>query len=241
MLALVTRFDLELEQMDVKIAFLYGELEETILIRQPKGFEIKGKEDQVCLLQRSLYGLKQSPMQWNKRFDQFMLKNNFCRSKYDNCIYYKEVLNDCMIYLLLYVDDIPITCKSLGEIQKLKLLLKGEFEMKDLGPTSKILGMEIKRDRTHGKLYLTQKSYLEKIISRFEMMKTKPVLTPFSSQFKLAKSDGAKTEEEKYYMSRIPYENVVGLVMYAMVYTRPDLSYAISVVSRYMGDPHKEH
>ena len=61
MLALVTRFDLELEQMDVKTTFLYGELEETILMRQPEGFEVKGKEDQVCLLQRSLYGLKQSP------------------------------------------------------------------------------------------------------------------------------------------------------------------------------------
>ena len=84
-----------------------------------------------------------------------MLKNNFCRSKYDSCIYYKEVLNGYMIYLLLYVDDILIACKSLGEIHKLKLLLSGEFEMKDLGPASKILDREIRRDRTYGKLYLT--------------------------------------------------------------------------------------
>ena len=73
------------------------------------------------------------------------------------------------------------------------------------------------------------------------MMNTKPILTPFSSQFKLAKSDGAKTEEEKYYMSKILYANVVGSMMYAIVCTRPDLSYAISVVSKYMVDPYKEH
>ena len=109
--------------MDVKTAFLYGELEETIFMKQPEGFEVKGKEEQVCLLQRSLYGLKQSPRKWNKRFDQFMMKNEFYKSQYDSCIYFKELSSGCIIYLLLYADEILIAYKSSSEIQKLKLIL----------------------------------------------------------------------------------------------------------------------
>ena len=91
-----------------------------------------------------------------------MIKLNFYRSNHDSCIYFKEVSSGCFIYLLLYVDDILLACKSLIEIQKLKLLLNGEFEMKDLGTARKILGMEIRRNKSIGKMYLTQKDYLEK-------------------------------------------------------------------------------
>ena len=223
-LALVAQLDLELEQMDVKTTFLYGDLEETIYMRQPEGFEVKGKEDQVCLLQRSLYGLKQSPRQWNKRFDHFMLENGFSRSKHDSCVYYKVLTDNCIIYLLLYVDDILIAYKSMKEIQKLKKCLGGEFEMKDLGPARKILGMEINRDKKHKKLFLTQKGYLEKILSKFGMSNAKPVLTPLSTQFKLRSSENAKTEEEIAYMSKIPYANIVGSDQSCMLWYALDLT-----------------
>ena len=81
----------------------------------------------------------------------------FCRINHDSCIYFKEVSSGCFIYLLLYVDDILIACKSLTENQKLKLLLSCEFKMKDLRSTRKILGVKLIRDRSLGKLYLTQK------------------------------------------------------------------------------------
>ena len=154
-LSLVVERNMELEQMDVKTTFLYGELEETIFMKQPEGFVIKREEDKVCLLKKSPYRLKQSPRQWNKRFDCFMLKNNFVRSRLDNCIYLKEVSNGCMIYLLLYVHDILMASESLVEIQKLKQALNNEFHMKDLGSAKRILGMEIRRERTVKKLYLT--------------------------------------------------------------------------------------
>ena len=170
-----------------------------------------------------------------------MLKNDFYRSKYDRCIYHKEFSSGCIMYLLLYVYDILIACKSLSEIQKLKLLLSGEFEMKDLGSVKKILGIDIRRDRTHKKLYLTQKNYLAKVLSKFGMKDTKLVLIPLASQFKLQESSGTKTEEEKAYMDRIPYANIVGSIMYAMVCTRPDLSYAVSLVSRFVSNLCKDH
>ena len=108
LLSMVAKFDLELEQMDVKTAFLYGELEETIYMRQSEGFIIEGKEDFVCKLKKSLYGLKQSPRQWNKRFDEFMTRIKFKRSKFDNCVYFKFASYHNFFILLLYVDDILI-------------------------------------------------------------------------------------------------------------------------------------
>ena len=126
--------------------------------------------------------MKQSPRQWNKRFGKFMMKNDFAKSNFDSCIYFKKMSNGCFIYLLLYVDDILIACKNLIEIQKLKVILDSEFEMKDLGPAKKILGMEIRRDRVNKKLVLSQEGYLKKVWNKFGMKDVKAVLTPLSSQ-----------------------------------------------------------
>lgn len=154
--ALVAMHDLELEQLDVKTAFLHGELEEEIYMQQPDGFIVEGKEDQVCSLKKSLYGLKQSPRQWYKWFDQFMLGHEFSRCEYDSCVYMKKVSDGSLVYLLLYVDDMLVVAIDMFKVKKVKEMLKGEFEMKDLGPAKKLLGMEIIRDRKRRSLYLSQ-------------------------------------------------------------------------------------
>ena len=100
---IVAMRDLELEQLDIKTTFLHGELEEEIYMDQPEGFIVPGKEDHVCKLKRSLYGLKQSPRQWYKMFDSFMMSHDFKRSEFDSCVYIKFV-DGSPIYLLLYVD-----------------------------------------------------------------------------------------------------------------------------------------
>ncbi|XXG58369.1 hypothetical protein AAC387_Pa04g0693 [Persea americana] len=241
LLAMVAKFNLELEQLDVKTAFLHGELDEQIYMHQPKGFEIHGKEDHVCLLKKSLYGLKQSPRQWYKRFDTFMVGNGYCRSAYDNCVYHKKHSNGSYVYLLLYVDDMSIAAKDMSETNRLKTQLSGEFDMKDLGAAKKILGMEIQRDWKAGKLSLSQKRYLEKVMERFGMQSSKPVNTPLAAHFKLSAALSPQTEEEVEHMSRVPYASAVGSIMYAMVCTRPDISHAVSVVSRYMDNPGKAH
>ena len=97
LLALVAQFDLELQQLDVKTAFLHGDLEETIYMDQPEGFLAEGKEDHVCQLKKSFYGLKQSPRQWYKRFDAFMTRHGFLRSAFDNCVYHKKMFGNTMI------------------------------------------------------------------------------------------------------------------------------------------------
>eukprot|EP00253_Pinus_taeda_P034861 PITA_34861 len=108
------------------------------------------------------------------------------------------------------------------------------FDMKDLGAARQILGMEILRDRSNGKLWLSQQKYIEKILLRFGMNNVKPVSFPLASHFNLSSCLCPNTDEEKDYISRIPYANVVGCLMYAMVCTRPDISHAVGVVSRYV-------
>ncbi|KAG8498213.1 hypothetical protein CXB51_006868 [Gossypium anomalum] len=118
LLGIVAMHDLELEQLDVKTVFLHGELEEDIYMQQPEGFTVLEKEDYVCLLKKSLYGLKQSPRQWYKRFDSFMTSHDFKRSSFDSCVYFKKNSDGSFVYLLLYVDDMLIAAKDKGEIRK---------------------------------------------------------------------------------------------------------------------------
>jgi hypothetical protein len=213
---IVAMHDLELEQLDVKTAFLHGEPEEEIYMDQPKGFIGIGKEDLICKLKRSLYGLKQSPRQWCKRFDSFMLAHDFKRSQYDSCVYIKFV-NGSPIYLMLYVDDMLIVAKSKKQITTLKAQLSSEFEMKNLGATKKILGMEITRDRKSGLLFLSKHDYINKVLHRFNMPDVKKVTTPIAPHFKLSSIQCPVTDEDIEYMSRVPYSSVVGSLMYAMV------------------------
>lgn len=155
MLALVALFDWELEQLDVKTAFLHGELDEQIFMNQPKDFKDKLKPDYVCFLKRSLYGLKQSPRQWYKRFDSFVLTIGFQRSKFDHCLYFQHNETDNnYLFLLLYVDDMLLVGSSPKSINNIKTDLSGEFDMKDLGKAKRILGMEIERNRSNSIVFL---------------------------------------------------------------------------------------
>ncbi|KAE8684024.1 hypothetical protein F3Y22_tig00111160pilonHSYRG00030 [Hibiscus syriacus] len=240
-LALVASWDLHLEQMDVKTAFLHGDLEEQIYMRQPEGFTQPGNEHLVCRLKKSLYGLKQSPRQWYKRFDSYMIKIGYNRCEYDCCVYVKSLDDGSFIFLLLYVDDMLIAAKNMDDVIGLKTLLSQEFDMKDLGAAKKILGMEICRDRDSRKLRLSQRGYVEKMLERFAMSSAKPVSTPLANHFKLSSEQCPKTDKEAENMAKVPYSNAVGCLMYAMVCTRPDLAHAVSQVCKYMSKPGKQH
>lgn len=170
-----------------------------------------------------------------------MIAQGFTRSKYDSCVYFRQYDDISFIYLLLYVDDMLIAARNKFQIDSLKSQLSKEFEMKDLGAAKKILGMEIHRDRQAGKLFLSQKNYIQKILCRFNMDSCKSVSTPLAAHFKLSSEHCPKTEEEIERMSNVPYSSAVGSLMYAMVCTRPDLAYAVSMVSRYMHNPGKVH
>jgi hypothetical protein len=154
--------------MDVKTTFLHGDLEEEIYRKQPEGFVLKGKKELVCKMKNSMYGLKQSPRMWYQKFDTYMLGLGFTRSKEDHYVYFKLSV-DHLIYLVLYVDDMLLIGNNKEIIQDVKTQFSSKFDMKDIGASNFILGMEIKRDQKKRKLWLNQRKYVETILKRFNM------------------------------------------------------------------------
>ncbi|GKC15501.1 retrotransposon protein, putative, ty1-copia subclass [Tanacetum coccineum] len=217
------RADIDYNKLDVMTTFLHGNLEEVIYMRQPPGY-VQG--DKVCLLKKSIYGLKQSPRQWYKRFDEYMLSNGFKRSSYDSCVYYKSYALGEYIYLLLYVDDMLIACKRKDEIGSTKTLLKREFDIKELREAKKILGMKIIRDRSRKILRVSQSGYVSKILNNFRINNEKSVQMPLGGHFKLSLKDCPVRDCDVERTSKVSYANAVGSLMYLMVCTRPDIAYA---------------
>ncbi|KAM1462770.1 hypothetical protein EV1_046409 [Malus domestica] len=162
-MAITTHYDLDLHQMDVKTAFLNGDLQEDIYMTQPPGFIERGKENMVCKLNKSIYGLKQASRQWYLKFDQVVTLNGFVENKLDDCIYLKFNGTEFII-LVLYVDDILLASSCTQLLKETKSLLNANFEMKDLGEAHFVLGIEIARDRNKRLLGLSQKNYIERIL-----------------------------------------------------------------------------
>ncbi|CAM8906121.1 unnamed protein product [Rhodiola kirilowii] len=146
-----------------------------------------------------------------------------------------------VIYVLLYVNDILLISNSKPTIAKLKSKLKQHFDMKDLGAAQKILGVKILRNRIKGTLYLSQADYITKVLNKFAMLNSKPSPIPLRGHLVLSKADCPSTESDKHKMKDIPYDIVVGSVMYDMLCTRPDLAFALSVLSRFMSNLGNAH
>ena len=140
-LGLAASLDLEVEQMDVKTAFLHGDLEEEIYMEQPEGYVKKGKENLVCRLKKSLYGLKQAPRQWYMKFKSVMGEHGYAETDSDHCVFVKVFGDDDFIILLLYVDDMLIVGRNMDKIKELKEQLGMSFAMKDMGPAKQILSL----------------------------------------------------------------------------------------------------
>ncbi|CAL2240845.1 unnamed protein product [Prunus armeniaca] len=239
-MALVAHFDLHLHQMDVKTAFLNGNLIEEIYMKQPDVSIQIGEEELVCRLQKSIYGLKQASRQWYLKFDEVVKSQGFIDNPLDECIYLK-FHGRHYIFMLLYVDDILLASSNLSLLHDTKRMLSNYFEMSDLGEANFVLGIEISRDRERGLLGLSQKGYIERILKRFNMKNCTGCDVPFSKGDKLSCDQSPKTEQAKLEMQDKPYASLVGSLMYAQVCTRPDLAFYISVLGRFQSNPGQAH
>ena len=238
-LTIAVWMNMDVQQMDVKTAFLNGLLDEELYMKQPPGYEVKGKEDLVCKLEKSLYGLKQSPRQWNITMNAFLNQIEFKNSAADSCIYVKKV-KDKMIIIALYVDDLMIgsNCKEL--MQQTKDALNKRFEMKDLGKLRFCLGIEIVWNND-GSCNLQQRQYLLDVLERFKMTDCKPVSTPLQLGVKLSKSMCATSKKDRDDMADVPYRSAVGSLIYLVTGTRPDIAVAVGEVSKYLENPGRLH
>ena len=235
LLAMAAIEDLELQQLDVKTAFLNGMLEEDIYMEQPEGFVAPGKEQLVCKLERSLYGLKQAPRAWYERLHAHLVKQQFKRCPADHSVYVSRKGADFMI-VLVYVDDLILASNSPTMLQQFKVVMEAEFKMSDLGEANLFLGLQLVRDREQRVMKLMQTRYAEDVLRRFGMEESKPISTPMVPHSPLAKGDVAVSPEDKAW-----YRSAVGSLMYLMVSTRPDLAYAVGAVSKYVEAPSPDH
>ncbi|KAM2811016.1 hypothetical protein COP1_043727 [Malus domestica] len=240
LLAIAAYHDYEIWQMDVKTAFLNGYLEEELYMTQPEGFVSKSEKPKVCKLQRSIYGLKQASRSWNIRFDTEIKTFGFAQNEDDNCVYQK-VVGEAVVFLVLYVDDILLFGNDTAVLSSVKVWLSKTFHMKDLGDASYVLGIKLYRDRSRKLIGLSQSMYIDKVLSRFQMEQSKKGFLPVGHGIHLSKSMEPKTHEEIRQMSCIPYASAIGSLMYAMICTRPDIAYAVSITSRYQSNPGSEH
>jgi hypothetical protein len=167
-LAIAAAQDLEVEQMDVATAFLYGKVEEELYMQQPEGYAERGRERMVWRLRRGIYGLKQAPRMWNERIDEVFVGDGFTRCERDTCIYVKW-REGKPIYVVVYVDDLLLVSGDAVLLRATKDLLKRTFKMKDLGPVKHCLGLVVTRDRASRRMWINQEMYLRETADALDL------------------------------------------------------------------------
>lgn len=229
LLSLVNYADLECDQVDIKAAFLNGELEETIYMEPPEGGDIPA--DKVIKLRKSLYGLCQSPRCFNQAFDKWMRSDGFIPNRADPCLYIRR-RNGAVIYLSVHVDDQLIASDSQKELDAFKKRLHERFPCTDNGPVNYFLGFNVIRDRPNRKLYISQEHYVESLLERFGMSSCnfKGPRTPLPSTFKPSVASDEEFEEAKH----LDFPQIAGSVLYLSTTTRPDIAHAAGVLARYI-------
>ncbi|GJY66167.1 zinc finger, CCHC-type containing protein [Tanacetum coccineum] len=211
LLALAAIHNLVIHQMDVKTAFLNGDLDEEVYMKQPEGFVMPGNEHKVCKLVKSLYGLKQAPKQWHQKFDEVVLSSGFHLNQSDKCVYSKFDNSGKGVIICLYVDDMLIFGTDQNQVDKTKKFLSSRFSMKDMGEADVVLGIKIKRENKG--IVITQSHYIEKILKKFNREDCSP----------------------------LEYSRAIGCLMYAMTSTRPDIAYVVGRLSRFTSNPSRQH
>lgn len=223
---MASQYHMRISQFDVRTAFLNGDLHEEVYMRQPEGFD--DRSGRVWLLKKSLYGLKQAPRCWNVKINQKLTEMGFKRSQADPCLYIRE---EDMTLLLLYVDDGLILGREQTKIDEVLTALKTEFQI-TLGDVTSYLGVQIQRG-ADGAVFLHQSAYLERVLQDSQMENCNPVRLPGANHREDDKTPRLEEEMKK------KYQKVVGKLMYAACYTRPDLAYSVNQASKKVTDPTK--
>ena len=234
-LALMGRLGGVVHQMDVKAAFLNGNFEndECIFLNPPKGLELGLKPGYALRLNKALYGLKEASKIWNKTWNDAMLSLGFGKLKIEECFYFLKH-NGCMVWVLLYVDDVLVMGLSVEVVEHAKKLMKSAFEMTDLGIAKSFLGVEFIFGE-HG-VALRQSFFIRQILDSFGMLECKPANTPLVVASKTAKD---RPSEAKKGIER--YREAIGALLYISTRTRPDIAAAVGILSRHCESPSQEN
>ena len=221
----------EIHHLDVKTAFLHGDLKEVVFVSQPKGFEVKGQEHKVYKLHKALYGLRQAPRAWNEKLNKVLEKLKFKRCSKEPSLYRKQE-KDRLVLVAVYVDDLLVTGSDHAMIGEFKREMSSNFEMNDLGLLTYYLGIEVRQEK--GRITLSQGRYASKILCETGMNECNATQTHMEFGLKLSKAEEEENIDEKEYRRKI------GCLRY-LLHTRPELAFSVGLLSRYMHDPKTSH
>ena len=254
--AMCAQYGLEAKQMDVNTAFLNADLTEDIYMDIPEFYDLDAelaalpvdhelrsvpREEIKCRLNKAIYGLKQSPRLWNENIDKFLRSMKYEPLKSDPCIYTYFGGDGEISIIAVYVDDVLIASRSMDTVNYVAQEFHNRYKMEDRGEPQFILGMRVTRDRAKGTWSLDQGTYIEKMLERFKMSDCVVSAVPVDPSVKLCDAMCPTTEANKKLMAKYPYRELVGCVMYAMIATRPDISFAVANLSKYLCNPGMQH
>lgn len=227
---------LPIHQMDAVAAFLNSLLNKEIYVEQPEGFVEAGGETKVCLLLRSLYGLKQSPKMWRDNVQAYLKETGFTQSEAGYCTYIRlDKQRNLFTAVYVHVEDLAITGNN---IERFKSEVSSCWDMEDLGVAKLVVGIKFDRPSSHMYM-LSQTRYALAVLERYDMSHAKPASTPFPPGLKLYRATDEQVEE--FTKLKCSYRGVVGSLMYLAQCTRPDLSYAVGGLSQHLERPGMLH
>ena len=224
--------NLRVRQFDIKTAFLNGTLDEIVYIKQPEGYD--DGSGRVCLLKKALYGLKQSPRMWNQCFVNYLKSLGFNQCSGDQCVLKKDEM-----IVGLHVDDFIVLYDDEGTLRHFITSITSKFDVKDLGELNYFLNVKI--ERTNTSFLLSQKRFIEEAVEEFGLSEAKPLYTPLDPSIKLSINQCPTNDKDINEMRKYPYRELIGKLNYLSQHTRPDISIAVSKLSRFMNNPGKIH
>jgi len=230
-LALAAENEWKVYQLDVKSAFLHGELQEDVYIEQPKGFEIRNGAEKVYKLKKALYGLKQAPRAWYSRIEGYFLAEGFEKCYCEHTLFIKKRSKDVLL-VSIYVDDLIYTGSSNELMTEFKDSMMKEFSMTDLGKMKFFLGVEVIQDDKG--IFISQQKYAEETLKKYGMEGCNAVRIPIVPGQRLTKKGAGEAADSTN------FKQLVGSLRY-LTATRPDLIYSVNLVSRYMENPSEQH
>lgn len=231
MIALAALKDWHISGLDVKTAFLYGELDEELYMEQPEGFKIPGQQNKVMRLKRAIYGLKQAALAWWRALDKSMAVLGCTRLLSDSGLF---VNKEKTIVAIVYVDDVLFLGRDKAAIVSLKQRFMNRWECRDLGDAQEFLRMRIKK--SNGRILIDQVDYLNKVLHRFSLQNAKSVPTPLPEGYQ-PKPNKASPDPE----IRASFQQVIGSLLYIMLGTRPDIAFAVVKLSQFAANPTEDH
>jgi hypothetical protein len=238
--AIAAKYDLKLWRIDFVGAYLNSLTKEDIYMKQPEGFVEPGSEDLACKLVHTIYGTMQGAHDWYETLSATYNKLGYITSRADPCV---RIKRDEKEYTITdtYTDDVFGASRTDEEIEKRKIEMGKEWEIKDVGESEYFLGMRVQQDLISGTIRLTQRPYWEHVLNRFNLGSVPPRNTPLPVGINLDQGMSPKTESEKSQMVDKPYRSVLGSVMWGQLATCPDLSFAVSLLARFQANPGIEH